>query len=115
MNVKPKNYSWTEFYDYLIDLTRYSFSWPMIFRRFRAVKHTIPRWMNVLRAVSSEGFGRIKYYTETRRLLDTDRQMLHYFEGETTEIPKFYVDWVKRDLGLFWEWLPKGALIHDID
>ena len=36
MNVRPKNYSWADFYDRVIDLTRYSFSWRAIVRRFRA-------------------------------------------------------------------------------
>src|SRR5439155_8384726 len=43
-----------------------------IVRRFRATRATIPRWMNVVRAVSSEGFGRIRYHSEVRRRLDTD-------------------------------------------
>ena len=72
MNVKPKNYSWPDFYEHVIDLTRYTFSWRAIFNRFRATRGMIPRWMNVVRAVSSEGFGRIKYHTEVRRRLDTD-------------------------------------------
>ena len=113
MNVKPKHYSWPEFYDYLIDLTRHTFSWHAIIKRFRANKGIIPRWMNVLRAVSSEGFGRIKYYTEVRRRLDTDPQVRRYFEQETNELPKFYVDQIRKDLGPLWEWLPKGALYHD--
>ena len=29
------------------------------------------------------------------------------------EIPRFYLDLVRKDLGLLWEWLPKGALDHD--
>src|SRR5229473_769745 len=67
MNVRPKNYSWPEFYDNVISLTRYTFSWRAIARRFTAMRGAIPRWMNVVRAVSSEGFGRIAYYTEVRR------------------------------------------------
>ena len=35
MNVRPKNYSWRDFYDHVIDLTGYSFSWRAIFRRLR--------------------------------------------------------------------------------
>src|SRR5690349_1563931 len=50
MNVKPKNYAWREFYDHVIDLTRYSFSWRAIWNRYRAIDETIPRWMNVVRA-----------------------------------------------------------------
>jgi hypothetical protein len=113
MNVKPKNYSWPEFYDHVIDLSRYSFSWPRITRRFRASQGTIPKWMNVVRAISSEGAGRIKYYTEVRRLLDEDRQFRDYFEQETTELPPFYIDRVKKELGPLWEWLPQGALYHN--
>ena len=69
--------------------------------------------MNVLRAISSEGFGRIKYHTRLRQLLETDRHLRSYFERETTELPQFYVDRMRNDLGLLWEWLPKGALHHD--
>ena len=36
MNVKPVNYSWAEFYDRLVDLTSYSFSWRAIGRRLGA-------------------------------------------------------------------------------
>jgi hypothetical protein len=113
MNVKPKNYSWRDFYDRVIGLTGYTFSWRAIINRFRATRTMIPRWMNVVRAVSSEGFGRLAYYTELRRRLDTDRQVQRYFEQKTTELPAFYVDQVRKDLGPLWEWLPAEALNHD--
>jgi hypothetical protein len=113
MNVKPKHYSWPTFYDNLIDLSKHSFSWRSIIKRYKATKGTIPRWMNVLRAISSEGFGRIRYHTEIRRRLDTDRQFRGYFEQETTKLPQFYVDRVRENLGPLWEWLPSDALHHD--
>ncbi|HEY9165226.1 MAG TPA: hypothetical protein VIS48_03595, partial [Candidatus Kryptonia bacterium] len=65
------------------------------------------------RAVSSEGYGRIKYFTEVLRLLHTDEQFRRYFEQETTEIPKFYTDIIRKDLGSLWDWLPPGAMYHD--
>ena len=113
MNVKPMHYAWPDFYDYVVDLTRHMCSWRAIVKRYRAIKDTIPRWMNVLRAVSSEGFGRLKYHTEVRRLLDADQQVRRYFERETAELPRFFLDRMRRDLGALWEWLPKGALYHD--
>ncbi len=113
MNVRPKNYRWTEFYDRVIDLTKYSFSWKAIRRRARATKFGFATWINVVRAVSSEGFGRIEYYSTVRRLLDTDRSMRRFFEGETDEIPAFYVDRLRRDLGQLWDALPPGAVRHD--
>ena len=113
MNVKPKNYSWREFYNQVIGLTEYTYSWRAIANRYRANKGVIPSWMNVVRAISNEGSGRIKYYTEIRGLLDTDSQIQRYFQGETTEIPQFYVDKLRRNLGPFLQYLPGGALYHD--
>lgn len=113
MNVKPKNYSWPEFYDHIIDLTRYTFSWRAIAKRFSAMEGGIPKWMNVIRAVSSEGFGRIKYHSAMRERLETDKPLRRFFEQETVEIPQFYIDRIKHDLGPLWDWLPKGALQHD--
>jgi hypothetical protein len=113
MNVKPKHYSWPSFYDHVVDLSKYSYSWHSIINRYRAIKAMIPRWMNVLRAVSSSGFGRIRYYEEVRRQLDVDRQFRRFCEQKTRELPQFYVDRVRKELGLLWEWLPEGALCHD--
>lgn len=113
MNVKPKNYSWSEFYDRVANLTRYTFSWRAIGRRWRAIEAAIPRWMNVVRAVSTEGFGRIKHYTELRQRLESDRPLRQFFEQESVEVPAFYQQRVRQDLGPLWEWLPPGALQHD--
>jgi hypothetical protein len=113
MNVKPLNYSWIEFYDQIIDLKKYTYSWKAIFKRLMANKTAIPKWMNVVRAISSEGFGRIRYNIEVRRRLTTDPQFRKYFEQETTELPQFYIDQVKKNLGPLWHWLPEGALYHD--
>jgi len=113
MNVKPANYEWPEFYDHVIDLTRHSFSWRAIGRRFHAIKAQIPRWMNVVRAISSEGFGRIRYFTEIRRQLVEDRMFRGFFEGEHAHVPRFFLNRMQRDLGPLWEWLPKGAITHD--
>jgi len=113
MNVRPKNYDWPEFYDHLIDLTEYTFSWRAIYNRFKAMEALIPRWMNFVRAVSSEGFGRIKYYKEIRRRLDDDPEFRPFFEQETTKLPEFYVNRIKNDLGPLSAWLPDGALYHD--
>jgi hypothetical protein len=113
MNVKPKNYPWRDFYDHVISLTRHTFSPRAIYNRFRATRATMPRWLNVVRAVSSEGFGRIGFYSEVRRRLDTDRHLRRFFDQETEELPAFYVDLMRQDLGHLWEWLPPGALQHD--
>jgi hypothetical protein len=113
MNVRPKNYSWKEFYDQVIGLTEYTYSWRAIVNRYRANQGVIPSWMNVVRAISNEGSGRLRYYTEIRGLLDTDPQMQRYFQGDTNEIPQFYLNKLRRHLGPFHQHLPEGALYHD--
>lgn len=113
MNLKPKHYSWPQFYDHLIDVTKYSYSSRLIFRRFMANGETIPRWLNVVRGLSSERFGRVSYFTEIRKRLETDRPLRRFFEQETNEIPQYFTDKIRRDLGHFWEWLPEGAISHN--
>ncbi len=113
MNVTPKHYGWPEFYDRLVDLSRYSFSGRAIMRRIPATATMIPKWMNVVRAVSSEGWGRIRYHSTMREMLDTDQSVRAFFEGESEEVPEFYVARVRRELGPLYEHLPPGALMHD--
>src|SRR5215210_6126535 len=113
MNVRPKNYTWPEFYKGLVDVTRYSFSWKAIARRIPATPTMIPKWMNVVRAVSSEGFGRIDYHTKIRKLIDNDRSVRAYLDGETTVLPEFYHNRIRHDLGPMYQYLPEGAIYHD--
>ena len=113
MNVKPKHYSWVEFYDHLIDVTKYSFSRKAIRRRFMATNNKTSKWMNFMRAISSEGYGRIRFFKKVRSLLDKDIKFRDYFEQETDVIPDFYTNIIKKDLGFMWEWLPKDSIYHD--
>jgi len=113
MNVKPINYSWPEFYSQIIDLGEHTFSWSAILKRLVATKAFIPRWMNVVRAISEEGFGRVAYNKEILKQLNTDKKFRDYFEQETTELPPFYLNLMKEELGPLWDWLPEGAIFHD--
>lgn len=114
MNVRPKNYSWPQFYDYLIDVTEHAFSRRAMRRRFSHSTIYTTRWMNVIRAVSNEGWGRIRLFKQIRKLLDGHRGFRDYFEGETTTLPEFYRNLIKKDLGPLWRWLPEGGLEHDV-
>lgn len=116
MNVRPLNYDLGELYDHIIDLRRHSFSWPRIARRFGASSMPMAKVLNFVRAISSEGFGRIRYDRTVRRLLDEDPIARPFLEGRSTEIPAFYRDHVQRDLGpWWWHWLPEVALRHDLE
>ena len=113
MNVRPRHYAWPEFYDHVVDLCGYAFSWSMILRRLVLNSGGTSRWFNLVRSVSSEGFGRIKYYTKIRTLLDTDASVRDFLEGETSELPRFYVQKIRKKLGPLWDALPAGAVMHD--
>ena len=56
---------------------------------------------------------RIAYYEDVLLRLRTDRSFRSYFEQEATEIPQYYADMIRKDLGPLWDWLPPGALEHD--
>lgn len=113
MNLKPKNYSWPDFYNKVIDLTEYTFSAKSIYRRFMANSGFTPKWMNLMRAISSEGFGRLKFYRQIRNNLLHDNSFRKYFEGESQQLPAFYKDIIKKSMGIWWQWLPQDALSHD--
>ena len=112
-NVVPNQYSWLELYDNLIDLAKYALSRRAVRRRFKANTDTASKWANILRAVSSEGKGLINHHVGIRNRLERDTQFRSYYEQDTTELPPFYTDWVRKDLGPLWEWLPEGAIHHD--
>ena len=113
MNVEPMNYSWIEFYEHIINLGEHTFSWSAIVKRMIATKAFIPRWMNVVRAISEEGFGRIAYNKKILMHLNSDTKFRNYFEQETIELPQFYKDIIVNELGSLWNWLPQGAISHD--
>ncbi|HTF27594.1 MAG TPA: hypothetical protein VK625_02050 [Flavitalea sp.] len=113
MNIKPKNYDWVDFYDKVIDLTSYTFSPKVLYRRFIATRYPTARWMNFMRAISNEGRGRLRFYRHVRHNLINDRAFRRYFEGESNELPKFYEDIIQKDLGPWSQWLPKTAFSHD--
>ena len=66
-----------------------------------------------MRAVSTEGYGRARYYRQIRNRLDTDPHFEPYFEQESSVLPKFYSDIVGHDLGPLMQWLPEQGLHHD--
>jgi hypothetical protein len=113
MNMRPRHYTWPAFYRHVIDLTRYSFAPKALLRRTIATRAFIPRWLNLVRAVSSEGYGRYRYYSQIHQLLLSDKGFRSYFEGGTEVLPPFYENRIKHDLGFLWESLPEGGVHHD--
>lgn len=111
MNVRPKNYTWAEFYDLTIDLREYAFSFPAIYKRVAATKSSEAKLIKFFQSLSYR--SKAKYLKEIRRELKEDKQFAAFFEQETEQIPTFFINRIKKDLGPLWEWLPEGALEHD--
>jgi hypothetical protein len=113
-NIKPRHYAWIEFYDYVIDLLRYTFSNRALYSRFRRVESRILRWFLLAQSLSSGGYGKISFHSMILNQLRTDKQFRDFFERETNVVPDFLRERVKKDLGIqLWSWLPEGALEHD--
>ena len=112
MNVKPNNYSWTEFYKHMVDLGSYTFSWKSIANRCKANEVPIAGWLTVPRGMSTRRH-KIGRYVQVLQRLENDSKFRAYFEQETTELPQFYINRIRKDLGSLWEWLPDGALHYD--
>ena len=113
MNVRPLHYKWPEFYDHVVDVTKYSFTARANARRFVATKAFTSRWMNLVRALSSEGNGRIRYHTGIRQLLQSDITVRRFMDGDSDQLPTFYQNRIVSELGPLYRYLPEGAIMHD--
>ncbi len=112
-NVKLKNYTPIELFDYLIDLVRHSHSPGAAWRRFKSNKHSLfaaPRWMQLVRSMSKDGRGRYAYYTKIRHMLATDHEFQAFCSGKSTSLPSFFRNTIKAELGAFYDDLPDGVL-----
>ena len=94
-------------------MTRYSFSWRAVGRRFQANTGILPTGFNLLRALSNEGTGRVNYYADLRARLDTDTSLRDYLDGQSTVLPALYGDRLRESMGPFYQHLPAGAIEHD--
>ena len=112
MNVKPNNYSWTEFYKHMVDLGNHTFSWKAIANRCKANDEPLAGGLTVPRSLSTKRH-KIGRYAQVLQRLESDSEFRAYFEQETTELPQFYINWIRKDLGPLWDWLPEGALYYD--
>jgi hypothetical protein len=110
LNIVMKNYSQAELFDHLIDLMKYTLSPSMIWRRFQANTYPLGKWMNLIRAISSDtgagnGAGMLDHYRKVRKRL-TDADFQSFFAGETSAPPAFYLNEIRNSLGPFYEHLP---------
>jgi hypothetical protein len=112
MNVRPKNYTWTAFYDHVCDTFDYAFSARALARRFWTNRRSYIAFEQLFRGMSSERSNRLGYHRKMRRWLE-QAEVRAFFEGETRDVPEVLTEQVRAHLGPLWKWLPQKALAHD--
>ena len=110
MNVRPRHYSWPEFYDRLVDLSRHAFSGSAVARLLAATPGAM-RWVRLAETLSWR--ARTRYHARIRYLLDADPAVRRFMDGETDRLPDHYARTIRRQLGRLHALLPDGALTHD--
>lgn len=109
LNVRPKNYSFETLYRNISELGGYAHSPRKIWQRFKANRHPLPRWMNLIRAVfANQGWG--GNFGTMHRLLSTDPEFQAFYGGQTQKPPSYYSQRVKSALGPLYSHLPASVV-----
>ncbi|MFC1525244.1 B12-binding domain-containing radical SAM protein [Candidatus Latescibacterota bacterium] len=113
MNIIPRNYTYLELLDHVVDLTRYSFLPRVVMRRLASNSDSLlsmARWSQLIRSKGVLGKGRYVQFRKARDRLASDRELQAFYAGQSTRVPSFFRDKIRADLGPYYEHLPKGAL-----
>ena len=110
MNIKPLNYEWADFYEKVTGVVHYAQGKRGIWRRLKANGINWAGAFNFFRASHS---GRSTYNANLTELLRNDPAVRAFFDGETRDVPEFFVRRMRRDLSPLWDALPEGATVHD--
>lgn len=113
LNIIPKNYTWDEFNMHMIDLLKYSFSLRANYRRFNAIHYNTSRWITLFMSLTVGGSGKIRFLSDMLKHIRSDTDFQVFLNKETTQVPKFMTEKVKKDLGPLWYWLPDKSLSYN--
>ncbi len=113
MNIIPKHYTWEELYIHFIDLLRYSFSGKAIRRRFNANRMVAPKWITLLLSLTIGGSEKIRLLSNMLNDLHRETDFYQFINKQTSRVPEFMVENVKKDLGPLWHWLPDKSLSYN--
>lgn len=111
LNVRPKNYSFADLYGNINALAAYAHAPRKIWARFKANKHPLPRWMNLVRALfANQGWN--SNFGKMHRLLLTDPEFQAFYDGKTSKPPSYYTGSVQASLGPLYPYLPRQVLSY---
>lgn len=114
MNIIPRNYTWRKLYDHFIDLLNYSFSGKAMYRRFNAVHEIGPKWVIFFLSITGGGWDRRHLLSSLMMRYKEDEEFRLFVSKETTNVPGFMVNKVRKDLGPLWQWLPDKSLSYSL-
>ncbi|HUX95772.1 MAG TPA: hypothetical protein VMV47_08570 [Bacteroidales bacterium] len=113
LNIIPKHYTWEELNIHFIDLLKYSFSTKAMYRRFNANHMTAPKWITLLLSLTIGGSSKIRWLSAMLKNLHREPDFQSFVKKETSSVPVFMIEDVKKDLGPLWHWLPNKRLSYD--
>jgi hypothetical protein len=113
LNVIPKNYTWEAFYTHFIDLLKYSFSANAMHRRFKANRMAGPRWVTLLLSLTIGGYGKRRFLSKMLSDLRKEPEFQSFIKKETSRVPAFMIENIKKELGPMWHWLPDKTLSYN--
>lgn len=79
---------------------------------FGAFFNKLLEQMNVVRALSSEGHGRIACNKSVLDQLHSVSRFRLFFENGNADLARFCPDHIRQDLGEMWQWLLPDAMHH---
>jgi hypothetical protein len=115
LNIRPKNYTWEEFYLYFIDLLKYSFSNRTLLRRLNSVPITASTMTVLFLSMNEDGRDRMKNLTSLLKTFNQSQDFISFIRKESGNVPAFMTRIVKNDLGPLWDWLPDKSFSYDLN
>ena len=111
LNVRPKNYSFADLYGNINALASYAHAPRKIWERFKANKHPLPKWMNLVRALfANQGWN--SNFGVIHKLLLTNPEFQAFYGGKTSKPPSYYSERVRSALGPLYPYLPRQILSY---
>jgi len=72
-----------------------------------------PKWITLLLSLTIGGSSKIRWLSTLLKNLRKEADFQSFVKKETSSVPAFMIENVKKDLGPLWHWLPNKSLSYD--
>ncbi|MGK7929696.1 MAG: radical SAM protein [Spirulina sp.] len=98
-----KNYDPVDYYEKLMELSNFAYSWEMLKQRICSTSDWKVRTVHIIRTLYQQGVN--KSYREILALLRSNSEFRAFHEGKSVKLPEFYQQRYERKLGRYAELL----------